>query len=80
MKREIFVRPKERWNPAFLHKFIGVHPGLTSTQITALLLTEHYFKKSVSEVHAMIYVLRKQKKVVVTGKGGTKGGMIYESV
>ncbi len=80
MNRQTFIRPKEKWGPAFLHKVIANHPGLSSTQIRAMLLSEYGFKKSVPEVHGMIYQLRKQKKVVVSSKNGPKGGMVYESV
>lgn len=79
MKRDIFIRPKEKWGPSFLHRFISFNPGLSSTQIRALVLSEHGFKKSVPEVHAMIYQLRKQKKVVIAKNSGPKGGMTYES-
>lgn len=80
MKRDLFIKPKVKWGPVFLHRFIGHHPGLSSTQIRDLLLVEHGFHKSVPEVHGLIYQLRKQKKVTVNSKTGPKGGMTYEAV
>lgn len=80
MNRNLFIRPKIRWGPEFLLEFISQHPRKSSTQIKALLLREHGLSKNVPEVHALIYALRKQGKVVVAGNGGVRGGMVYESV
>lgn len=80
MNRYSFSRPKEKWNPAFMLGFITRHPGLSSSEIKHFIASEYGLRRTVGEVHAMVYVLRKNNKVKISGEKGPKGGMTYEPV
>ena len=80
MRRDLFVRPREKFGPAFIHKVISLHPGLSSTQIKELILGEYGIIKNTPEVHSVILVLRNNGKVKVSEKTGPRGGMTYEAV
>lgn len=82
MNRYTFISAKPKFGPELVLWFIKEHPRLSSTQITHRINISFGLDVGIGEVHSVIGVLRKQKKVKITEssvKTGPRGGMVYEA-